>query len=83
MTLISFEIPDDLLTALNESREDLSAEARLLTALDLFRRHRLSLGKAAVMAGLDRTAFMAEASRKGIAIADYDPAELDRELGAR
>lgn len=56
-------------------------EARLLLALKLFETHRVSLGKAAEIAGYSKSAFMEVAGKYGVAIFDYPPGDLDREVG--
>jgi predicted HTH domain antitoxin len=83
MSMISFEVPDGMLTDLNETNEEFTAEVRIMAALELFRKHRLSLGKAAQMAGLSRVEFMGVASRQGVPIVDYDPSELDKEISGQ
>lgn len=54
-------------------------EARLLLALKLFETHRVSIGKAAQIAGYSKTAFMEVASKHGVPVFDYPPGELERE----
>ena len=53
---------------------------RLLTALQLFKEHKLSLGKAAELSGLNKEGFIFELDRYKIPLIDYDAAELDEEL---
>ena len=55
-------------------------EARLLLALKLYEEHRISLGKAAEIAGYSKRAFMELAGKHGVAIFDYAPGDLEREL---
>ncbi len=77
---ISFEISESLLQTLNADREEFTQQARLFTALQLFKRHKLSLGKAAELAGLSRERFMTALDEHEVALIDYDPAELEHEL---
>jgi predicted HTH domain antitoxin len=63
-----------------ESVAEFTSQVRLFTALQLFKRHKLSLGKAAELAGLDREQFMVELDRYEIPMIDYDPDELEEEL---
>jgi predicted HTH domain antitoxin len=53
---------------------------RLYTALELFREHKLSLGKATQLAGLPREVFLGELYRRNIPVIDYNPEELEEEL---
>jgi predicted HTH domain antitoxin len=53
-------------------------EARPLIAAKLFEAHRLSLGQATEMAGLEKGAFMKFLGAQNIAVFDY-PADLETE----
>ena len=55
-------------------------EARLLLALKLYEEHRISLGKAAEVAGYTKPEFMDVAGKHGVAVFDYPPGELEREI---
>jgi predicted HTH domain antitoxin len=80
MTNVQFEVPEDILYALNESIVEFTMEMRLFTALQLFGKHKLSLGKAAKLAGIGKEGFMVELDRYEIPLIDYDPDELENEL---
>jgi predicted HTH domain antitoxin len=80
MTNVQFEVPEDILYALNENIVEFTLEMRLFTALQLFGKHKLSFGKAAMLAGIDKDRFMVELDRYGIPLIDYDPDELENEL---
>jgi predicted HTH domain antitoxin len=54
-------------------------EARLLLALKLYEEHRVSLGKAAEVAGYSKSAFMELAGKHGVCVFDYEPGDLDHE----
>jgi len=57
-----------------------SDEARLLLSIKLYEDERVSLGKAAEMAGYSKRAFMDVLSKKGIPAINISPDDLDREL---
>lgn len=60
---------------------DFSAdEVRLMIALRLLEEHKVSLGKAAEIAGYSKGAFMEVASKHGVSIFDYPTGTLEREL---
>jgi predicted HTH domain antitoxin len=80
MASVRFEIPEEILYALNESITEFTLQMRLFTALQLFKKHKLSLGKAANLAGMDKDQFMVELDRNEIPLIDYDPLELEEEL---
>ena len=77
---ISFEISESLLQALNADREEFIKQMRLFTALQLFKRHKLSLGKAVELAAISRERFIIALDDHGIDLIDYEPAELQQEL---
>ena len=78
--MISFEVSQDILTALKVNAADLLERMRLLTAIAYFQEKKLSLGKAAELAGMKRLDFMDILSQKGIVIFDYDESDLNIEL---
>jgi predicted HTH domain antitoxin len=77
---ITLEIPQDLLAALKIGVSDLGRNIRLLAAIAYFQEKKLSLGKAAQLAGLNRLEFMDVLSDRGITIFDYDESVLTSEL---
>jgi len=79
-TQISFEISEGILEVLNESRDQFVRQVRLFTALQLFKSHKLSIGKAAELAGMSKDRFLIELDNHTIALIDYEPAELEQEL---
>ena len=84
---ITFEVTQDLLASLKLSSVALGQSIRLLAAIAYFKDKRLSLGKAAQLAGLNRIQFMDVLADQGVVVFDYDEtvlsADLDgiRELG--
>jgi len=78
-TQISFEISEGILDVLNESRDQFVRQVRLFTALQLFKSHKLSIGKATELAGMSKDRFLLELDNHAIALIDYDPAELEQE----
>lgn len=78
--MISFEVSKDILASLNLGSKALSSEIRLMAAIEYFKNKRLSLGKAAELAGINRLEFMDILSAKGIVHFDYDEDELETEL---
>lgn len=80
MPEIKFNISNELLLSLNESVDELSRDVRLFSAMHLFKLHKLSIGKAAELAGINKYEFMLKLSENNIPVVDYDPSELDTEL---
>jgi len=77
---ISFEVSQDILDTLKVGSDELLQRMRLLTAIDYFQENKLSLGKAAELAGMNRLDFMDILSKKKLVIFDYDESELNTEL---
>lgn len=55
-------------------------EARLLLSIKLYEAERVSLGKAAELAGYSKRASMRLLSEEGISVVNISPEDLDREL---
>lgn len=79
-TQISFEISESLLQTLNQSRDEFVSQLRLFAALQLFKNHKLSLGQAGELAGMNKEKFLIELDNYTIDLIDYDPSELEMEL---
>ena len=77
---ITLEVPQDLLAALKIGVSDLGRNIRLLAAIAYFQEKKLSLGKAAQLAGMNRLEFMDVLAEKGIVVFDYDESVLSSEL---
>ena len=77
---ISFEVPQDLLASLKVGAKTLGQQIRMLAAVAYFQEKKLSLGKAAQLAGMNRLAFMDILAEQGLVIFDYDETELTVEL---
>ena len=77
---ISFEVSQDLLASLKLGSAALAQNVRLLAAIAYFRDKKLSLGKAAQLAGLNRLLFMDLLTKEGIVIFDYDESMLASDL---
>ncbi len=79
MQQLTIEYPDDLLLALGVRAEQFEQEARLMLAAKLFELGRLSSGKAARVADMDRVTFLLSLNRVGVAMLDLDDAEMEDE----
>ena len=77
---IRFEIPEDILNSLNQNTNEFIKQLRLGTALQLYKNHKLSFGKAAELAGISRDEFLIEVDKNNIDFIVYDPSELEAEL---
>ena len=77
---MTFEVSQDLLASLKIGIQDLAQEIRLMAAITYFQEKKLSLGKAADLAGCNRLSFMDILTQKGIVVFDYDESIVESEL---
>ena len=80
MSPLTIEIPENVLLATGQSREEFIREAKTLLAAKLFELGRLSSGKAAQLCGVGRVDFLLMVSRMGIPVTDLDEGEMQREF---
>lgn len=55
-------------------------QVHLVAALQLYKNHELSFGKAAELAGISKNKFLIALNKNEIDFIDYDPADLEAEL---
>ncbi len=79
-TVISFNVPQEILFSLNESKTEFENRTKLFTALFLYREHKLSIGKAALLSGLSLYEFISEAGKHNVDVINYPAEDLDKEL---
>jgi predicted HTH domain antitoxin len=77
---VAFEVSQDLLASMKVGSAELAQDMRRLAAIAYFRSKKLSLGKAAELAGMPRLAFMDLLTSQGIVVFDYDESVLKDEL---
>ncbi|MCX7098387.1 MAG: UPF0175 family protein [Methylococcales bacterium] len=76
---LTITIPDNFLISVKEKQEDFIKTMLFNHALMLYRKNKLSLGKAAELAGYDRLTFIQKLQLENEAIYDYEP-ELVNEM---
>jgi predicted HTH domain antitoxin len=74
---ISFQIKENILLSLKESKEDFLRNMLILSALMLYKKQKLSLGKAAELAGYTKIEFIEELQKEQGYIFDYSKEEMD------
>ena len=82
MRKMALEYPDDLESAVLLTSEELEAQIRLMAALKMFELGKLSLGKAAELAGLSRVEFLESCGRYRVSVFNCPPEELEGELAS-
>jgi predicted HTH domain antitoxin len=79
---VPVELPGDGAGFLgHSSQEALEVDLKRTLAVRLFEEGRLSLGKAAQMAGLHKVEFMEELGRRKVSVFNWDEEEMFREFG--
>jgi predicted HTH domain antitoxin len=77
---IEIEVPEELLMNLKQSDEEFKKELKLLMAIDLYKKSRLSLGKAAELSGFSKLGFIDMLNFRGEPVFNYSEDEISREL---
>jgi predicted HTH domain antitoxin len=75
-TNISFSVKQDILLSLKENAEEFTKDLRFLSALMWYKKNRLSLGKAAELAGYAKLDFIERMKLENEPIFDYNEAEI-------
>jgi predicted HTH domain antitoxin len=73
---ISFSVKADILLSLKENAEEFTQNLRFLSALMLYRKNRLSLGKAAELAGYTKLDFIDKLKAENEAVFDFNEQEM-------
>lgn len=73
---ISFSVNEDVLLTLKENVEEFTQNMRFLSALMWYRKNKLSLGKAAELAGYSKLDFIERMKLENEAIFDYSPNQM-------
>jgi predicted HTH domain antitoxin len=73
---ISFAVNDDILLSLKENAQEFTQDMRFLSALMWYRKQKLSLGKAAELAGCTKLEFIERMKLENEAVFAYDDAQM-------
>lgn len=73
---LRIDYPESLPDALQESREQFEAEAKMAMAVKLFEMKRISSGVAASILGMERVDFLLSLQRYGVAAIDLEEDEF-------
>jgi len=75
-TLPQIQIDNSILLSLKTSGEELAYKMKLYTAIALYQKRQLSLGKSAQLLGMDRLDFIEVLKNDNIPIFDYSDREM-------
>ena len=77
---LTIEYTDDVLYSLGLSDKEFAGEAKFLLAAKFYELGKLSSGKAAKLAGMERVEFLFSLSKLGIPISNLKPEDMADEL---
>lgn len=80
MSQIAIELPDEVFSARKQSPREFAWQLRLAAAIHWYSRGEISMEKAAIIAGLDRTDFLAALAVEQVDVFKVDLASLQEEL---
>ena len=80
MSEIRIQTDEELLKLLGESTEQIERQALEMIVLELYRRHTVSAGRAAILLGMDKLSFITWSGSLGIPYFDLTAEELREEL---
>ena len=80
MPTVKMDFSEDVFSALRRSPEEFAREMRLAAAIYWYARGELSQEKAAQIAGMDRTDFLAALAQRRVDVFTVDVEELKREI---
>ncbi len=80
MPQIALDLPDDVFSARKQPPREFVKHMRLAAAIHWYARGEVSMEKAAMIAGLDRTDFLAALAAEQVDVFAVDPVSLQREL---
>lgn len=81
ITTVEITLPEDLLS-LGLDKDEIQEEVEKWLVLSLFRKGRISSGKAGSLLGIGRRGFLDLLDREGIAYLDYSVEELEEKFRA-
>ena len=79
---VEFELPRELISALNIPESDLGRRAKESVVLEFFLEGEISAGRAAEILGISKAAFIALLNQRNLPYLDSDLQELEREVAA-
>jgi predicted HTH domain antitoxin len=77
---IEIEVPEELLVNLKQSGEEFKKELKLMMAIELYKKSKLSLGKAAELSGFTKIGFIDMLNFRGETVFNYNNDEIDDEI---
>ena len=80
MGTLTIEYPEEILISLKESKDEFSRELKTAAAVKLYELGKLSSGKAAKLAGVDKVSFLKILGKYQISISTLEEFEKDMKV---
>jgi predicted HTH domain antitoxin len=80
MTTVAIDLPDEAFSALKRPPREFAQSMRLAAAIYWYAQGKVSMEKAALIAGLDRADFLAALAAEKVDVFEVDMESLKREL---
>ncbi|GJQ48998.1 hypothetical protein KsCSTR_14710 [Candidatus Kuenenia stuttgartiensis] len=80
MATLTIEYPDEILVSLKETQDDFSEELKIAAAVKLYEMGKLSSGKAARLAGMDKISFLKILGKYQVSISTLEEFKEDMKV---
>lgn len=80
MATLTIEYPDEILVSLKETQDDFSEELKIAAAVKLYEMGKLSSGKAARLAGMDKISFLKILGKYQVSISTLEELKEDMKV---
>lgn len=77
---IEIEIPEEILANLKQSTDEFKKDLKLTMAVELYKKGKLSLGKATELSGFSKMGFIDMLNYRGEPVFNYTDDEIDMEI---
>lgn len=79
MATLTIEYPDEILVSLKETQDDFCEELKIAAAVKLYEMGKLSSGKAARLAGMDKISFLKILGKYQVSISTLQELKEDKD----
>lgn len=75
MCVVSFDVPEEVILDLHESRNEFTDYIKTTIAVDLYKNKKVSLGYCAEIAGMTKEEFIQQLGKNGVSIFGFESNE--------
>lgn len=79
-TELRLQVPEDILYTLNETKHEFIKTMKFYTAMELYKMHKLSMGKASELADMNKIDFLFELGKYDTPAINYDMDDFQDEV---